>query len=221
MSKPLHPIVTIAISGPSSSGKSTLSHLLSLLLPAPITTPIIHADDFYRPDSQLPLKPLPTTTEPVLDWDCPEALNFPAFISTLQHVKQHGVLPDAHKTYEDPSIAEKGVERVVGSGVVRELKEKYKGEIERFKETGGRVVMVDGFLLFGEGVPKELGVEFDVKLLLRASYEKVRFIFSLSLSLSLQFSFQFFEGDFSFCPFLFFFPFMMVTDEQLSRIGTC
>lgn len=46
------PPLLIALSGPTSSGKTTLAHALTRILP---NTLLIHADDFYRPDSEIPL----------------------------------------------------------------------------------------------------------------------------------------------------------------------
>lgn len=61
MSKPVHEkAVVIGISGPSSSGKTTLARLLQRVFcgvnlkpeDSPLNTFIIHEDDFYFPDDK-------------------------------------------------------------------------------------------------------------------------------------------------------------------------
>ncbi|KAK6528275.1 ribosylnicotinamide kinase [Arthrobotrys megalospora] len=184
--------ICIAISGPSSSGKTSVSRLLrdaftstALTTTPPICT-IIHADDFYIPDSELPIVELGTTGQKVQDWDCPEALNFPHFLSSLKHAKQFGALPDSHQSYEvthavgvDESILKltnEGGED--GKAKILDLEKKVVAWLKGVEEDLGtkveRVVIVDGFLIFGKGVPEELKKEFDIKLMIRTPYEKAK-----------------------------------------------
>ncbi|KAK6345473.1 ribosylnicotinamide kinase [Orbilia javanica] len=184
--------ICIAISGPSSSGKTSVSRLLrdaftsKSLTQTPPTCTILHADDFYIPDSELPIVELGGTGQKVQDWDCPEALNFPAFISSLRHAKQFGRLPDSHQSYEvthaagvDESLLKlanedggDGRERILG--LERMVVGWLKGVEEELGTKVERVVIVDGFLIFGKGVPEELKEEFDVKLMIRTPYEKAK-----------------------------------------------
>jgi nicotinamide/nicotinate riboside kinase len=176
--------------GPSSSGKTTLSRLLHTAFTSSSTTShplkciIIHGDDFYIPDSQLPIKHLAETDQDVADWDCPEALDFDRFLSSVRYAKAHGELPKEHETFEEVHAA--GVDDSLNAVGLREgkdmrmLSEVAGRWVEALEHDSGRsggvrnVVIVDGFLLFGKGVPVELRREFDVKFFVRAPYEKVR-----------------------------------------------
>ena len=200
--------LTIAITGPSSSGKTSLSRLLKLLFnkalaptnsttttAATATTTIVHGDDFYVKDSDIPVRKLPPAkrgdeSRELQDWDCPESMDFKRLLSTLRHVKQHGSFPEDFKSFEDQDTSQqKELERVLGTELVKELEKNAVGRIRKCLDCGGvdgdvggkgnqtkqqRVVIIDGFLLLGKDVPEEVINEFDVKILLRAPYEKVR-----------------------------------------------
>ncbi|KAF3911568.1 hypothetical protein ABW20_dc0110576 [Dactylellina cionopaga] len=185
--------ICIAISGPSSSGKTSLSRLLraafssKALTDNPIKCVILHGDDFYIPDSQLPLVHLNNdpTGEKVQDWDCPEALDFTRFISSVRYAKQHGELPDTHQTFEETHAVgvEESILRLINGGEggkekIQELEERAVAWLKKIEEGVGRkvdnVVIVDGFLIYGKGVPEELKAEFDVKFMIRTPYEKAK-----------------------------------------------
>ncbi|KAL2160083.1 hypothetical protein VTH06DRAFT_1738 [Thermothelomyces fergusii] len=68
--------IIIGISGCSSSGKTTLARLLRDMFPE---TFILHEDDFYKPESELPIK------DGFADWDCPEAISIPDLEAALAH----------------------------------------------------------------------------------------------------------------------------------------
>ncbi|KAJ9645936.1 ribosylnicotinamide kinase [Coniosporium tulheliwenetii] len=123
----------LGLSGPSSSGKTTL---------APF---ILHLDDFYKTDSEIPLTPMGLP-----DWDCLESLDLPRFLSALKYIKTHGAPPPT-----SPSL---------GRG-------RYGQVRASVREGGMRVCIIDGFLLFSEEMQKE-GVRemFDLRLFLRAPY---------------------------------------------------
>ncbi|KAL9106425.1 MAG: hypothetical protein Q9227_008567 [Pyrenula ochraceoflavens] len=100
----------IGLSGPSSSGKTTLArHLRSIFnVPASdktngrsISLTIIHQDDFYKPDSEIPTVKTPSHPTPIQDWDCAASLNIPLFTSTLHHIHTHGALPPHLHSKED------------------------------------------------------------------------------------------------------------------------
>ncbi|KAK4042320.1 nicotinamide riboside kinase [Parachaetomium inaequale] len=76
--------VIIGISGCSSSGKTTLARLLRDIFPE---TFILHEDDFYKPESELPIK------HGLADWDCPEAISIPDLEAALTHVRATGTFP--------------------------------------------------------------------------------------------------------------------------------
>ncbi|KXX80692.1 Nicotinamide riboside kinase [Madurella mycetomatis] len=76
--------VIIGISGCSSSGKTTLARLLRDIFPE---TFILHEDDFYKPESELPIK------DGFADWDCPEAISIPDLELALSHIRATGTFP--------------------------------------------------------------------------------------------------------------------------------
>ncbi|KAH8899507.1 nicotinamide riboside kinase 1 [Thozetella sp. PMI_491] len=76
--------VVVGISGASSSGKTTLARLLRDILP---NTFILHEDDFYKPEEQIPLK------EGLVDWDCIESLEVSDMEAALTHIRATGELP--------------------------------------------------------------------------------------------------------------------------------
>ena len=161
------PTATIlGLSGCSSSGKTTLARLLRTIFPH---TLIIHEDDFYLPEEQLPFR------SGLRDWDCVAALDIPGLVSTLKYVKSNGKLPKGLVSKEDQN-------EVGESGVRREVIERMKENVEKWVEGGpGReklgaergIVIMDGFLLFGESV-RDVRENIDVRILLRAKYERAK-----------------------------------------------
>ncbi|KAI1639376.1 nicotinamide riboside kinase 1 [Biscogniauxia mediterranea] len=84
--------IIVGISGASSSGKTTLARLLRDVFP---NTFILHEDDFYRPENELPMK------DGLLDWDCAEALNIPDMTRALEHIRAEGTFPPFVDSKED------------------------------------------------------------------------------------------------------------------------
>ncbi|KAK4133289.1 hypothetical protein BT67DRAFT_424242 [Trichocladium antarcticum] len=76
--------VIVGISGCSSSGKTTLARLLRDMFPE---TFILHEDDFYKPESELPIK------DGLVDWDCADAISFPDLERALCHIRATGTYP--------------------------------------------------------------------------------------------------------------------------------
>ena len=145
----------VGISGPSSSGKTTLSRHLRDILPG---TFILHEDDFYKPDGEIP------EHDGVADWDCLESLDLDALRKALKHIRSHGVPPPELVSKEDlNSVGDSGVDH----SVVADLKQRAAEFAEA--RTGIRVAIVDGFLLFSEEM-KDVRDLFDVKLFLRTDY---------------------------------------------------
>ncbi|KAJ5935128.1 Phosphoribulokinase/uridine kinase [Penicillium verhagenii] len=109
--------LVVGISGPSSSGKTTLARLLQRIfcgvdlqeqVPGPgsetekekLNTFIIHEDDFYYPDDQIPY----TTTksgERIQDWDTAAAIDTNFLAQALAYVREHGKLPPRLQSKED------------------------------------------------------------------------------------------------------------------------
>jgi nicotinamide/nicotinate riboside kinase len=154
------PALLIGISGPSSSGKTTLSRLLRDVIPK---TFILHLDDFYLPDSQIPIK------DGIQDWDCVESLNLEDLRHALSYIKAHGAPP--------PNLVSKEDSNAVGEHKVpEELLQQWKQSIQELVRSKGwdtPIAIVDGFLLFSESMA-EIRKLFDVKLFLRASYDVVK-----------------------------------------------
>jgi nicotinamide/nicotinate riboside kinase len=154
----------LGISGPSSSGKTTLSRLLRDIFP-PSKLFILHLDDFYLTDAEIPVR------NGIQDWDCLDSLNLPQLQKALEHIKQHGTSPDWLQSQEDQnSVGEHGVpEQEVG-----ELRERVRSWFDGRPEwENRRICVVDGFLLFSEDM-KDICSLFDVKLFLRTSYETAK-----------------------------------------------
>ena len=157
--------VLIALSGPTCSGKTTISRLLrDTLAPRAL---ILHQDDFYKPDAQIPLA---TTSagDRVQDWDCAASLDLPALDAALRHVRTHGSVPAGFESSQDRNPAG---DADVDGAVVARWSELFAQRVPRM--AGLRIVVVDGFLLFSEAVAG-LRPFFDAKLLLRTPYADVR-----------------------------------------------
>ncbi|MCJ1381339.1 ribosylnicotinamide kinase [Xylographa soralifera] len=149
----------LGLSGPSSSGKTTLARLLRSIFPH---TLVLHEDDFYRPEEELPFR------AGLRDWDCAAALDIPALVKALGFIRENGRLPDWLVSKEDRnSIGEHGVPL----DTIGDL----KVSVEAWMQGTGilsesrKMVILDGFLLFGESV-REVREAIDIKMLLRVKF---------------------------------------------------
>ncbi|KAL3452521.1 hypothetical protein BJX65DRAFT_183247 [Aspergillus insuetus] len=189
----------IALSGPSSSGKTTLARLLQRIFahldtngePAqaqapPISTFIIHEDDFYHPDDKIPY----TTTKSgqrIQDWDCIEALDTTFLSASLRYVHEHGHLPPRLKSKED--LNDVSPHSGVDDELIEELKDVVRGRLSGLsfsKEAEGdgkwTLAILEGFLLFAPPVSDAQGKhplrpvhdQIDVHLFLPAPYDLVK-----------------------------------------------
>ncbi|KAH8195732.1 hypothetical protein TruAng_010110 [Truncatella angustata] len=90
--------VVVGISGASSSGKTTLARLLRDIFP---NTFILHEDDFYKPENELP------TRDGLVDWDCAESISVPDMTRALKHIRAEGTFP-VSRTMSTASRTEHG-----------------------------------------------------------------------------------------------------------------
>lgn len=141
----------IGLSGPSSSGKTTLARLLRDIWPR---TFILHEDDFYWPDSQIPVK------NGVQDWDCFEAIDLSTLQDTLEYIRAQGDPPESFVSKEDQnSIGDCPVDQQV----IRRWRERAES-LQRYHHR--RIAVIDGFLLYAEAMDR-IWKQLDVKLFLR------------------------------------------------------
>ncbi|KAF2847681.1 nicotinamide riboside kinase-like protein 2 [Plenodomus tracheiphilus IPT5] len=160
----MQPPLLIAISGPSSSGKTTLARLLRDIFP-PSKLFILHLDDFYLTDAEIPIK------NGLRDWDCLESLDLAGLVKALRDIKQYGKSPDWLISKEDQnSVGEHGVPE---TEIVR-LRTRVNGLLQARPDwEDRRICIVDGFLLFSEDM-QHIRSLFDLRLFLRTSYEIAR-----------------------------------------------
>ncbi|GAD94482.1 conserved hypothetical protein [Paecilomyces variotii No. 5] len=133
--------IIVGLSGPSSSGKTTLARLLRTVFSVHgMKTFIIHEDDFYLPDDRIPYTTTPSG-KVVQDWDTVEALDVPRLTATLTYVRHNGTLPPQMRSKEDQNNA-------THSGVDDATLEKFHTEIAR---------QLDGLVGVGSGSGKDKG----------------------------------------------------------------
>ncbi|CAG8286486.1 unnamed protein product [Penicillium salamii] len=138
--------VIVGISGPSSSGKTTLARLLQRIFNGAkspsgnLNTFIIHEDDFYFPDDKIPY----TTTasgETIQDWDTAAAIDLPFLSQALQYVRKNGCLPPRLRSKEDQNDES-------DSGVPEEAVQELRRVVQDRLSGSGSIAFLEGFLLF-------------------------------------------------------------------------
>jgi len=147
----------IGISGVSSSGKTTLSRLLRDIFP---NTFVLHEDDYYWSDNQIPFK------NGVQDWDCIESIDVVGLQKSLAYIKQHGSTPTDLVSKEDQNSVG---ETKVDEQVVRRWKERMQKRMQKENMDDLKIAIVDGFLLFSQNM-EEVWKQMDVRLFLRTKY---------------------------------------------------
>ncbi|TPX25704.1 ribosylnicotinamide kinase [Coccidioides immitis] len=165
----------VGLSGPSSSGKTTLARLLRTVFTPPSTEGngdvtattrpfVLHQDDFYKPDDQIPVVTT-SSGKLVQDWDTIDALDISQFEATLAYIRDHGHLPAGIKSKEDLNDAtDSGVSgetvRLFREQVAQRLRDLALEE-QRKRSTAGSdrkyardtssfisLALIDGFLLY-------------------------------------------------------------------------
>ncbi|ODQ45752.1 hypothetical protein PICMEDRAFT_19642, partial [Pichia membranifaciens NRRL Y-2026] len=147
--------ILIGITGASSSGKSTLAHLLKSILPH---SEIIHEDDFYKPEEDIPYDPIRKDR----DWDCPDAIDMDAMKQTLS------VLTKPNTT--EPTVNDAFFNN--DERIIKDLMEKVNVKLEHFDSRESfRIFLIDGFLILPD---KELLKMFSLTLFFKTSYEALK-----------------------------------------------
>ncbi|OIW25852.1 nicotinamide riboside kinase 1 [Coniochaeta ligniaria NRRL 30616] len=157
--------IVVGISGCSSSGKTTLARLLRDIFS---NTFILHEDDFYKPEEQLPVK------DGLVDWDCAEAISVPDMEAALRHIHQTGTFPTFIASKEDQNTigACPVPDSAISAQKARVASWLGPGQPGRaVLASGVNICLLDGFLLYTPAVaPVMAGL--DIKLFLLVSRSK-------------------------------------------------
>ncbi|KAF9163423.1 ribosylnicotinamide kinase [Actinomortierella ambigua] len=159
--------VVVGLSGPSSGGKTTISRYLRSILPNAV---ILHQDDFYIAEAELPLDP----RTGLANWDCAEAINFEAMVNVLEHLKGHrGQFPIGFESKEDQNlVGAKEHGAPVAPHILDALRIKVLQVVDQKRQQSPAsedpvYLIVDGFLLYAN---ERLRNAIDVRLFITASY---------------------------------------------------
>ena len=152
-----HNCLVLGISGPSSSGKTTLARLLRDIYPNAF---ILHEDDFYKTDAEIPKA---KSNPDLKDWDCLEAIDLPALEEVLNFIRREGMPPPEFVSKEDKNSVGK-VD--IDAKVIEELH--WNCSKWMFQDVPP-ICIIDGFLLYSEKM-RSIRDVFDVKLFLRTDY---------------------------------------------------
>ncbi|KAJ5545049.1 Phosphoribulokinase/uridine kinase [Penicillium sp. DV-2018c] len=193
-SNPEEKAIIIGISGPSSSGKTTLARLLQRIFCGvnlqkstnenSLNTFIIHEDDFYFSDDKIPYTTTPSGTK-IQDWDTPSALDLPFLSQSLHYVRQNGRLPPRLQSKEDQNSA---TESGVPDETVAELRDLVEHRLEvniignnivEKQKPAPTLAFLEGFLLFAppndaNHVLREVHDAIHLPLFLPAPYGAVK-----------------------------------------------
>jgi nicotinamide/nicotinate riboside kinase len=166
----------LALSGPSCSGKTTLARLLrSALAPHAF---ILHEDDFYKTDGEIPIKSVTVkgVSTSMQDWDCLEAVDVDLLVDMLGYVKKEGRVREGFEGKEDQNeVGNVDVDAQVvdrWSSTFAKLLQDIRVK-ERGQGDGIKIAIIDGFLLYSESMSRVREL-FDIKLLLRTSFPTVK-----------------------------------------------
>lgn len=158
------PVFMIGLSGPSSTGKTTLAHLLNQVFPSVVL--ILHADDFCKEFKDLP------TVNGYLDADGPDGVDFPRMVQVLDYIKGNaGKPPMDFKSWQADVFPgyDKIALELVPEQLLTELSAKVKSSGVDFAKA--KLVIVEGLMLYNiEAVRSRL----DVRLFLRLSHDNAK-----------------------------------------------
>lgn len=148
-------LVLVGIGGPSSSGKTTVAKAMHLLF---ANSTLIHLDDFYFPDSQIPYN----EAAQVQNWDCVDAIDWDKFKRYIGEVRSTNGALLPMESLEVDSELKLTPQEVDG------LKALAAAVLDTLKN---HLVFVDGFMLYHDDEILNL---FDVKLFFHAPYEVLK-----------------------------------------------
>ncbi|KAK3680731.1 nicotinamide riboside kinase 1 [Podospora appendiculata] len=158
--------IVIGISGCSSSGKTTLARILRDIFP---NTFILHEDDFYKAEDELPMK------NGLVDWDCPEAISMPDMEAALTHIRTTGEFPPTLTSKEDqnsigPSPLSPSLLQTLKTRIAAWLQPPQAGSF--LPPSSLKLCLLDGFLLYNPTHTARIMAQLDIKLFLLASRAK-------------------------------------------------
>ncbi|KAJ5923269.1 nicotinamide riboside kinase 1 [Penicillium verhagenii] len=165
-------VIFVGLSGPSSSGKTTLAHVLCNIYPN--STAILHADDFCKEFDHIPI------LNGYLDCDGPAGVDFIRLGETLDYMKSHhGRLPEDFKSWQADVFPKQQMKAI--ELVPTELMENMRAKVQQAHRLSGQdssrdlltttIVFVDGFLLYHEPSIRD---RLDLRLFLRLSHETAK-----------------------------------------------
>lgn len=166
-------VLVVGISGPSSSGKTTLARLLrDILTPLYCNDTTAHATSqkspeeksnsqtegasdnpnahkpvfiLHQDDFYLHDSKIPVREDGLQDWDCLESLDLPGFVAALNHIHQSGKPPADLVSKEDQNeVGDSGVSETF----VNDCREKLRTALSDGGLDLPSIAMIDGFLLF-------------------------------------------------------------------------
>lgn len=152
-------VLLVGLSGPSSSGKTTLARLLRRIWPGSF---VLHEDDFYWPDKQIPVK------DGIQDWDCLESLDLTMLSDSLRYIKDNGRSPPDLESKEDQNTTGP-VD--VDEAHIDDWSHRARSLSSQYGST--TIAFIDGFLLYSQDM-KHIRDLFDVKLFLWSDYQTTK-----------------------------------------------
>ncbi|KAJ2348753.1 ribosylnicotinamide kinase [Coemansia sp. RSA 2673] len=149
-------VIVVGISGPSCSGKTAIA--LNLLKVFPHTV-IIHQDDFYKTDSQIPIH----ADIGVQDWDCPEAVDMPRLVREIRNVRLQLECPGAYNSDKLDDVRDhfasqwanppEDVDQLVSADALSSIKAQalHSLGVADTAQIPFAIILVEGILLFHDG----------------------------------------------------------------------
>ncbi|CAG8545722.1 6867_t:CDS:2 [Paraglomus occultum] len=120
--------------------------------------------DNSLPESQIPFD----VSKNLQNWDCPDAIDFPQFLSTINHIHQTGTIPSDHDSKESQNITQHVP--LNDDRLLVDLKQKMSNVIDRSGEEWV-FALVDGFMLYWN---MDVVNMLDVKLFVKAEYHVLK-----------------------------------------------